>query len=175
MSRSKIIMLVFGCLALILTNAQAQYNWATLDGPHWADGKDVAYGQGGDEQDWHRYLIGSRENETRPFYWGAENANWFRATSPEDPLPANRVISYRTGDEGEIAFCCAFDDDIYRTIDGGENWVGIGDFDIVTNTKFSAIEIFDYEGYRGSVVFVGCQAVDDEPSAFKGQLVSGNW
>jgi hypothetical protein len=179
MSKCKLILLMtVTIMATLVSLAQSQINpvyvWTSLDGPYWTNAIDVAYGKGGYNYDWHRYLVGSDGNVSIISFWNSSETKWFPPQmSPTEST--NKVISYRAGDAGHIAFCSAFENNVYKTGDGGATWDGICNFEVVTNTQFSALDVWDYTDYYGSMIYVGCRANASNPTVFKGELVSGNW
>ena len=160
MTRQKSFVMIITAIITLLglsaaTHAQqSEHQWTSLDGPYWANGKDVAYGSGGLGQEWHRYMIGSDGSETRPFYWGESNQKWMRSNAPA--LAYNKVISYKGGDNGHIAICSEYDNDVWRSLDGGVNWNRMF-FPSNFNRHFSSVEISSFYGTAGEYIFVGCE------------------
>jgi parallel beta-helix repeat protein len=171
--RISYVMIMAGIIALLgLSPAiYAQHQWTSLDGPYWAKGIDVAYGMSGNNQDWHRYLIGSDGDERNLYYWGETNPPWQKW----DELPsANKLISYKIEDGyGEKAFCTNHNDAVYWTLDGGASWEPVPNSDELPNLQFAALEID--EGTPGAACFVGSMSMENEASVYKGELSGNEW
>ncbi len=161
------VVIIAAIIALLglsaITQVQAsEHQWTSLDGPYWANGIDLAYGMSGLGQEWHRYLIGSDGDETKPFYWRESNQRWMLSNSP--PLAYNKIISYKNAGSGHYAFCSVVDDDIYRTSDGGVNW-DHRSFPSNFNRHFATIEILNWQT-PGHTIFVGTESDGSSATAY---------
>jgi hypothetical protein len=120
----KHFMLVGCCLFVAFGLARAaDEHWQTLNGPYWANGIDVAYGTSGQNEQWFRYLIGPENGDTRVFGWPSSQGSWFYVSPPYSG--ANKVVSYKEDPNGNWAVFSKFEDDIYRTEDGGSFWLNL--------------------------------------------------
>jgi photosystem II stability/assembly factor-like uncharacterized protein len=167
------IMIIAGIIALLgqPPAIYAQHQWTSLNGPFWTQGVDVAYGKGGQSQAWHRYLIGSDSNEKNLYYWSETDSPWQKW----DELPgANRLISYKFADEqGNKAFCTSHNDRVWRTDDGGANWLFVPGSQDLPNKQFAALEID--EGSLGTKCFLGSTRMENEASAYQGAIIGNQW
>jgi hypothetical protein len=171
--RISYVMIIAGIFVLFQLAAAVDipHQWTDLNGPYWAKGVDVAYGLGGDNQAWHRYLIGSDGNETDLYYWKETDPPWHKWNPL---LGANNVISYKDlSGNGEKGFCTSLNDAVYWTLNGGTSWEPVPNSGFIPNKQFAALEID--EVFAGTKCFVGSMSMENEASAYQGELVSGNW
>jgi hypothetical protein len=141
MKRNRILIVSFCCVMIVFAAAYGQHRWTNLDGPYWVNGIDVAYGYSDDPQptnEWYRYLIGSDGNSDELLYWKESESLWNHSlTTISTP---NKVISYRFGYDGNIAFCSVFGGDVWKTVNGGRNWDYLS-FPGNYNNHFSTVEV----------------------------------
>ena len=167
------VMIIAGIIALfgLSIPVNAQHQWTSLNGPYWANGVDVAYGKGGGNQNWHRYLIGNDGDSQMLFYWDEGNSPW---QAWDELSTAKKIISYKIqSGNGENALCTSHNDMIWITENGGALWEGIPGSDELPNLQFATLEID--EGYPGTKCFVGSMNMENEASAYMGELSGNEW
>jgi hypothetical protein len=148
--------------SLVLKAYAADEYWQSLDGPYWVNGVDVAYGNGHQTRDWHRYLIGNNGSETNLFHWWPEHTGW----QTDNPISGNKIICYKLDGYGQIAFLSAYGDKIWRTTNGGANWFPVLHSENLPNKHFSSIEVpFTYDD-PGNVVMVAALGQANTPSTY---------
>jgi photosystem II stability/assembly factor-like uncharacterized protein len=146
--------------------ATAQYQWRNLEDVFWVSGADVACGFNHSSQTANRYLIAHNTGDSL-YRWQPGDSRWWLW----DALPsANKIISFKVvdlfADYGNIAFCSAYNDRIYRTLNGGVNWLEVQNSQNLPNKHFTSIEVPNSINIVGDVVMVACSAVEDQPSTF---------
>ena len=157
-----LVFVMFGWTSLV----QAQLQWTNLNGPYWASGKDVAAGLNEESKSFNRYFIASNSGESL-YYWGQTDSKWSFAQGLNG---ANKVVSYKLWDDqddhGQIAFCSVLDEDIYKSLNGGQSWSPMNFSE--NNKQFTAVEVPNstLNNTPGDVVMVSCAEMDDEPSTF---------
>jgi photosystem II stability/assembly factor-like uncharacterized protein len=154
--------------SFVLKAYAANEYWQTLDGPYWVNGVDVAYGPRDVDNDhpWYRYIIGSDESDRRPFYWSHMDNVW-RGWNDLDPLlAANKMITYKLDGYGQIAFLSAYNDRIWKTIDGGGSWNWLPGSDQLPNKHFSSIEVPSASNNAENVVMVAALGAPNQPSTY---------
>ncbi|HBZ01172.1 MAG TPA: hypothetical protein DEO84_07625, partial [candidate division Zixibacteria bacterium] len=171
MRRFIVFLIAFIMLSLLAANAQItpNYYWTALEKqPKWVHAVDVAYGKGGLNQAWHRYMIGSNEINKGLYWADPENQDWQPRTSPNEGV--NKIISYRNEYEntayGNIAFCSAYGVQIYRSVNGGNTWPFVPGSSDLHNKQFTTIEI--NPNAPSAQLYVGCEALTNEASVYKG-------
>jgi photosystem II stability/assembly factor-like uncharacterized protein len=166
-------MIIAGIIALqgLSASVYAQHQWTNLDGPYWVNGIDVAYGNSGLGQAWHRYLFGIDGINNNMFYWGEGSDRWSRALIPLNTI--DRLISYKQSGSGHYAFCTVYDDEIYGTTDGGVNWEPY-DYSI-DNKAFTTVEVINWSQTPGDEIIVGAERAEGIGSAFVTDDGGDNW
>jgi len=161
------LLLYVGLFAMTATTSLAEpHSWTSLNGPYWVNGIDVAYGYNAGDQSWHRYLAGNDGQETRVFYWGYANPEWSLPQFPPSPLAANKLISYKVGDNSHIAFGTVYEDRVWLSADGGASWNGLPGSEQLPNKHFTSIEVPNSTVNPGNVVMVACAAQQGVVSTF---------
>jgi hypothetical protein len=148
--------------SFVLRAKAANEYWQSLDGPYWANGIDVAYGTSDANHEWYRYLIGNNGSETNLFHWWPEHTGW----QIDNPILANKIITYKLDGYGQIAFLSAYGDRIYETVNGGGQWDQVRNSDQLPNKHFSSIEVPATDDNAGNVVMVATHAVQGVPSTY---------
>ena len=171
MRRFIVFLIAFIMLSLLAANAQItpNYYWTALEKqPKWVHAVDVAYGKGGLNQAWHRYMIGSNEIDKGLYWADPENQDWQPRPSPNEGV--NKIITYRNEYEntayGNIAFCSAYGNQIWYSVNGGVDWNPVPGSSSLYNKQFTTIEI--NHSVPGTELYVGCEALTNEASVYKG-------
>jgi photosystem II stability/assembly factor-like uncharacterized protein len=174
MSKCRLILSVVGVLTLSFSQAFAQYQWTNLGDVFWVSGADVACGINYSSQTANRYLIAHDAGDTVYSWRPIDNAwNW-----PQNRPGANKVISYKVidlNDYGQIAFCSAYEDRVYRTTNGGVEWLEVPNSQNLGNKHFTSIEVPNSGTVAGNVVMVACSAVEDQPSTYYTTDAGASW
>jgi hypothetical protein len=172
----RLLICLMAILILPILSAYGQitqnYQWTALEQPYWANAMDVAYGHGGSDQlAWHRYLIGTDEGTAKLFWAKETNSFWHSVLAPDQGV--KKLISYRKEDDenGDLAFCTSYEDQLYYTENGGAQWDPVPGSDNLGNNKFTTIEINPDE--PGAELYVGCEHTAGEYSVFKGVSTDG--
>jgi len=156
MSRCRLILLIVGVFTLVSPSAIAQHQWTSLGDVFWVSGADVACGINWVSQTGNRYLIASNAGDSLYSWRPVDNAwNW-----PQNRPGANKIISFKVIDLehnfGNIAFCSAYNDRIYYTIDGGVDWSQVPNSQDLANKHFTSMEVPNGIENVGNIVMVAC-------------------
>ncbi len=173
MLRKTVFLAIFMLLPLAAGMGQItqNYEWTAIGNPEWVNAVDVAFGGEGDDQlAWHRYMIGTNETDKNLYKWEEVDPEWIEDET-EYPY-ANKIISYREG-SGDIAFMTSYEDQVYWTTDGGDNWDYVAGSYNLANKQFNSVDI--NWGEQGTQVYVGCAAMQGEASVYKGIYAQGQW